>query len=96
MPVSLTTKQRMRPAGLLRPCFDEVTLRGREFQRVGEQVGGDLAHPVRVAHDLRLGEAPAQGDAGAVGGVGQAVGCLLDDAGEVAWAEPELERGGFG
>ena len=70
--------------------------RGREFQGVGEQVGGDLPHPGWIASDLRLGEARPEGDAGAVESVGEAVGCVCGDGGEVARDEPELEGGGFG
>jgi hypothetical protein len=51
---------------------------------------------VVISPDLRAGEALAEGNAGAVEGVGQAVGCVLGDGGKVARDEPELEGGGFG
>jgi hypothetical protein len=90
-------KPGLLPARLTWPGFDEHSSSGgREFQGVGEQVGGDLTHPGRIAPDLRAGEALAEGNAGAVEGVGQAVGCVLGDGGKVARDEPELEGGGFG
>jgi tellurite resistance protein TerC len=74
---------------------DQAAGRG-ELQRVGQQVGDDLVQPARVAVDLGRDQLPPQADPGRLEPSGQAVGGRGRQAGQVAGAAVQVQRGGVG